>query len=325
MPPVSRASSAPPRTPTRIATRSFGGGGYLRFRSGEYTRKNNEITWATAFNYYLNRKLAVVGDARGSFGNAHAITNNIYGVYKPQINEYTFMGGVSYRFYAKEKLAVSAQGLGGTGWGIFSGGSKGIPGPDLGLWNDGFRPAFSAGVSADYNLYPNLAVRVYSHLGRTNFVGPTGSTASEQHRLQLRRRLPFRPPIALSGLKSRTAPAASKGKIEACRKAGNPRASKSSKPRPRPQALHLRSDRRGAARRSRPQTPRPGPRNAARTRSLRTHLQPSPPQRPRTRPRHHRARTRAARLVHQALARFAQLFRVSTNGFACAVGVSTTV
>ncbi len=81
----------------------FGGGGYLRFRSGEYLRKNNEISWATAFNYYFTRKFAVVGDARGSFGNAHAITNNEYGVYNPQINEYTFMGGVSYRFVMPRK------------------------------------------------------------------------------------------------------------------------------------------------------------------------------------------------------------------------------
>ncbi len=153
----------------------FGGGGYLRFRSGEYLRKNNEISWATAFNYYLTHKFAVVGDARGSFGNAHALTNNEYGVYNPQINEYTFMGGVSYRFVAKEKFAVSAQALAGTGWGIFSGGSKGIPGTDLGLWESGLRPAYSLGVSADYNLYPNLALRFTPTWVGTNFVGPNGS------------------------------------------------------------------------------------------------------------------------------------------------------
>ncbi len=154
----------------------FGGGGVLRFRSGEYLRKNNEISWATALNYYLNHKLAVVGDARGSFGNAHALTNNEFGVYKPQINEYTFMGGASYRFVAKEKYAVSVQALAGAGWGIFSGGSKGIPGPYLGLWNDGIRPAFSLGVSADYNIYPNLAVRFTPTWVGTDFVGAKGST-----------------------------------------------------------------------------------------------------------------------------------------------------
>jgi hypothetical protein len=154
----------------------IGGGGYMRFRSGEYTKKNNEITWATAVNYYLNPKLAIVGDARGMFGNARVITPNTYGVYNPQINEYTFMGGVSYRFYRQEKLALSAQALGGEGWGIFSGGAKGYPGSYIGIWNDGFRPAFSLGVSADYNLYPNLAFRLTPTYVGTTFVGPTGSS-----------------------------------------------------------------------------------------------------------------------------------------------------
>ena len=150
----------------------FGGGGYLRFHSGEYTKKNSEISWAAAPNYYLNPKLAIVGDARGSFGNAHALINNTYGVYNPQINEYTFMGGASYRFYEKEKVAVSVQGLGGIGWGIFSGGAKGLTGTQIGLWPDGFKPAFSVGVSADYNFFPNLAFRV-----TPTYVGTTfGST-----------------------------------------------------------------------------------------------------------------------------------------------------
>ncbi len=149
----------------------FGGGGYMRFRSGQNTKNNNEVTWAANGSYYLNPKLAVVADARGMFGNAHALINNIYGVYTPQINEYTFMGGGSYRFYAHEKYAVSAQALGGVGWGIFSGGSKGVPATLLGLWPDGFKPAFSVGVSGDYNFYPNLAFRVTPTYVGTTFGG----------------------------------------------------------------------------------------------------------------------------------------------------------
>ena len=155
----------------------IGGGGYLRFRSGEYTQRNSEISWATAFNYYLNSKLAVVGDARGSFGYARQQMPLLYPqITRPQINEYTFMGGASYRFYAQEKWAVSAQGLVGTGWGLFSGGAKGLTGPEVGLWQDGFRPAFSVGLSADYNLYQNLAFRLTPTYVGFNFVGPTGSS-----------------------------------------------------------------------------------------------------------------------------------------------------
>jgi hypothetical protein len=149
----------------------FGGGGYMRFRSGDFTKKNNEVTWQAATSYYFNPKWAVVGDARGMFGNAHALINNPYRVYNPQINEYTFMGGGSYRFYMKEKVAMSAQALGGVGWGIFSGGSKGIPSTLLGVWPDGFKPAFSFNVSADYNVYPNIALRVTPTYVATTFGG----------------------------------------------------------------------------------------------------------------------------------------------------------
>jgi hypothetical protein len=150
----------------------IGGGGYLRFQSGDYTKNNNEVSWATALNYYLNPKLAIVGDARGSFGDAHQqLPLQFPDIARPQINEYTFMGGASYRFYAKEKVAYSVQALAGTAWGLFSGGAKGLTGNEVGLWNDGLRPAFSLGVSADYNVYPNLALRLTPTWVGTDFAG----------------------------------------------------------------------------------------------------------------------------------------------------------
>lgn len=159
---------------------AFGGGGYLRWKSGDYTKKNNEVSWAAAANYYLTPKFAIVGDARGSFGNAHqelpnpnSLTPSTYyaQIPNPQINEYFFTGGASYRFYAKERVALSAQATGGVVWGIFSGGSKAIPSVDLGLWQDGFKPAFTVNFSADYNFYPNLALRVSPTYVGTTFGG----------------------------------------------------------------------------------------------------------------------------------------------------------
>lgn len=149
----------------------FGGGGYMRFRSGEFLKKNNEVTWQANVNYMMTPRWGFTGDARGMFGNAKAFTNNIYGVYRPQINEYTFMGGVNYRLVTHEKTALSVQGLGGVGWGIFSGGSKAIPGQLLGLWPDGFKPAFAVNLNADYNFYPNLALRVTPTYVGTTFGG----------------------------------------------------------------------------------------------------------------------------------------------------------
>jgi hypothetical protein len=85
------------------------------------------------------------------------------------------MGGASYRFYAREKFAFSLQGLGGIGWGIFSGGSKGIPATQLGLWQDGTKPAFSIGVSADYNIQPDLALRITPTYVATTFSSAPGA------------------------------------------------------------------------------------------------------------------------------------------------------
>lgn len=151
---------------------AFGGGGYLRWKSGEYTKKNNEVSWNAAADYYLNERLAIVGDARGSFGNAHQQLPLQYPqIASPQINEYLFTGGANYRFYRKEKVALSAEATGGVAWGIFSGGAKGLTGPEVGLWPDGFKPAFTLNLNADFNIYPNLAVRVSPTYVGTTFGG----------------------------------------------------------------------------------------------------------------------------------------------------------
>ena len=138
----------------------IGGGGYIRWRSGEATKKNNEVSWDAAFNYYLNPKLAIIGDAQGSFGNAHQQLPVLFPqVPTAQINEYFFTGGASYRFYAKERVALSVQASAGVTDGVFSKGAKGLTGPDVGLWQDGFRPAGKIAFNVDYNFYPNLAFR----------------------------------------------------------------------------------------------------------------------------------------------------------------------
>jgi hypothetical protein len=155
----------------------FGGGGWLRYRSGDALQRNNEVTWAVSTNYFLNPKLFVIGDARGSFGNAK-VPNNIYGVLNPQINEYFFQGGAGYRVYAKEKVAISVQGVGGVADGIFSGGAKGLFGYQLGLWNDGVRPAFNVSANADYNFYPNLAFRFSPTYQATMFTSAPGTASS---------------------------------------------------------------------------------------------------------------------------------------------------
>jgi hypothetical protein len=138
-----------------------GGGGFLRFRSGEYLQKNDEVTFFMTGTYFLNPKLGIIADVRGMYGNAKIGNSSPnFLPFKPQISEYPFMGGVAYRVYAKEKVAVAVTGEGGAALGKFDGDTKGLPSSALGLWQSAIRPAFSLGVNLDYNFYPNLAMRL---------------------------------------------------------------------------------------------------------------------------------------------------------------------
>src|SRR3954467_9404047 len=80
-----------------------GGGGYLRFRSGEDLQRNNEVTWWVSATRFFNPKFGVIGDIRGAYGNAK-VGNTEFNIKNPQISQYTFMAGPLYRFYAKEKM-----------------------------------------------------------------------------------------------------------------------------------------------------------------------------------------------------------------------------
>ncbi|MGD0444155.1 MAG: outer membrane beta-barrel protein [Edaphobacter sp.] len=144
-----------------------GGGGYLRFQSGA-PQRNNEVTFFMSGTYFLNPKLGIIGEIRGAYGNAK-IGNTACTVvgcipvnlgFNPQISEYPFLGGVAYRLYAKEKIAITATGEGGAAIGKFDDGAKGLPSAVLGVWESTTKPAFSIGANIDYNFYPNLAFRV---------------------------------------------------------------------------------------------------------------------------------------------------------------------
>jgi Outer membrane protein beta-barrel domain len=138
-----------------------GGGGYLRFRSGEYLQKNNEVTFFMTGTYFLNPKLGIIGDVRGMYGSAKIGNSSPnFLPFKPQISEYPFMGGVGYRVYAKEKVALMLTGEAGAALGKFDGDTKGLPSSALGLWQSATRPAISLGANFDYNLYPNIAMRI---------------------------------------------------------------------------------------------------------------------------------------------------------------------
>lgn len=157
-----------------------GGGGYMRFRSGEFTQKNSEIAFWANTTYYFNQNLGLTGEIRGAYGNAKINNLNPYASYvgKPQISEYPFLVGPTYRVYQKQKTSVSVFGLGGVAIGKFDGGSKGISADKLGFWpSTNARPAFSLGANVDLNMYPNLAFRIAPNYTATTFGGTVQNNA----------------------------------------------------------------------------------------------------------------------------------------------------
>lgn len=157
-----------------------GGGGYMRFRSGEFTQKNSEITFWANTTYYFTPKLGLTGEVRGAYGNAKIGNYNPSAAYvgNPQISEYPFLVGPTYRFRMKEKTALSAFVLGGPAIGKFDSGARGLSSAQLGFWpSTNARPAFSVGANLDLNMYPNLAFRMTPSYTATTFGGTVENNA----------------------------------------------------------------------------------------------------------------------------------------------------
>ena len=149
-----------------------GGGGYLRFRSGQFTQKNSEIAFWVNTTYFFNEKLGATAEIRGYYGNAKLPNYTPYAalVGNPKISEYPFMVGPTYRFVLGQHYAVSAFAEGGTAIGKFDGDTKGIPSTTLGFWPSATaKPAFSVGANVDFNFYPNLAFRIAPNYMGTTF------------------------------------------------------------------------------------------------------------------------------------------------------------
>jgi hypothetical protein len=137
----------------------FVGGGYLRFRDGQYIRKMNEGNWVVNGTRYFSPLFGITADVRGHYGPAE-LYNNQYNISNPTISQYTFMAGPQWRFYRTEKLAASVNVLAGATMGNFDGDSKGFAAPLLGMWPTSTRASASANLNLDYNLYPNFTARI---------------------------------------------------------------------------------------------------------------------------------------------------------------------
>ena len=149
------------------------GGGYLRTHAGPPQRVN-EYDWNVEVTRYFNERLGVTVDGRGYYGTAFIEPQEgdpkagDVGLTKPAISQYGALAGPTYRFYLHPKFSVAGRVLGGYAAGNFTGDMNGYG--TLGvLYPSASTFAAEAGMVVEYNVAPNLGLRVTPDYYLTGF------------------------------------------------------------------------------------------------------------------------------------------------------------
>jgi len=151
------------------------GMGYTRFTPGSTLQRVNEYSWDMGVTRYFNERLGVAVDVRGTYGSAFIGPNQYSNtaVYKPAISQYLGMIGPTYRFILNPKYSISGKITGGGGYGNFSGDTGSFTPTGLGLYKDGPSAAISVSAPVEYNVSPQLGLRVSPEYVFTTFGSTT--------------------------------------------------------------------------------------------------------------------------------------------------------
>ena len=144
------------------------GMGYMRFTPGKDLQRTTFYSWNVDFVRFYSDRLGVDLNARGNYGTTF-VGVNPYNVTKPSISMYNFMAGPQYRFYMQPKFAISGRAMAGLAHGHFSGDTNGYGSTLLGMWPDGSTFAASVAVMGEYNVTPDLALRLAPEYFFTGF------------------------------------------------------------------------------------------------------------------------------------------------------------
>jgi hypothetical protein len=136
----------------------FVGGGYERFTPGPKLQRNTMYSWNAALTRYYSERLGITLDGRGYYGTAF-VGLNPTSLTRPAISHYDVLIGPTYRFKLRPRYSIAGRVEGGVAMGNFSGDTNGFA-PVLGLYPDGTTYAFTASVIGEWNLTPNLSLRL---------------------------------------------------------------------------------------------------------------------------------------------------------------------
>jgi len=150
---------------------AYVGAGYTRFTLPSPLQRVNEYSWDVGLTRYFNERLGVTVDGRGIYGTAfiNPTSTGGSGIYKPAISQYAALIGPTYRFYLQPRYSISGRAMGGFAQGNFSGDTSGFGSVALGLYPDSNTFAISAAVIGEYNISPNLGVRIAPEYFATGF------------------------------------------------------------------------------------------------------------------------------------------------------------
>jgi hypothetical protein len=163
----------------------YGGLGFSHFKSGPQLAAGANLGgFDVQGTWWLWKRLGATANIRGYYGT-QGVNPNPYGVGGPFVFEHMFLGGVTYRWIAREHAAVSLHGLVGGADGVFTHGlgtsptdpSYTVQPRDVGMYNNGLGLASTIGGSLDLNRSPRLALRISPDWIMTRYGGygtPTG-------------------------------------------------------------------------------------------------------------------------------------------------------
>jgi hypothetical protein len=146
------------------------GAGYLRFTPGASLQRVNEYNWNVGFTRYFSERLGVAIDGRGYYGTPFIPPlQSPSSQTKPAISQYSALAGPTYRFYLQPKYSVSGRVMAGYAYGNFSGDINGFNPTSFGLYANGSTFAASGAIVGEYNIAPNLGVRLAPEYYATGF------------------------------------------------------------------------------------------------------------------------------------------------------------
>jgi hypothetical protein len=149
------------------------GAGYQWFKPGPDLQRNMMNAWNVAVSRYWSEKLGLTFDGRGYYGTTFTGLN-FSNVTKPAVSHYDVLVGPTYRFRLRPRYSLAGRVQGGVAIGNFTGDTNGFgsicpPGQACLLYKDQTTYAFTGSVIGEWNLSPNLSLRLAPEYMATGF------------------------------------------------------------------------------------------------------------------------------------------------------------